>query len=187
MLIAAYWVFPIPFASFTLSLILFAFFYGYFSRFGGWTSFWEYSFSTGTTAKFFTVQMFMVIIYPSYQVLFEAVNQTNYELPVLLLLPTLKLILKNISTFTILHKEDTIPEQVIFTVDFFDAFLPRDMHEKRVVNYNGNSDYGCRSCADCSGNAGASSANAGSSGTTKQSAWDQKLQPKPTCCSSNIV
>ncbi|KAG2814159.1 hypothetical protein JG687_00008289 [Phytophthora cactorum] len=114
--------------------------------------------------------MFMVIIYPSYQVLFEAVNQTNYELPVLLLLPTLKLILKNISTFTILHKEDTIPEQVIFTVDFFDAFLPRDMHEKRVVNYNGNSDNGCKSCADCSGNAGASSANAGSSGTTKQSA-----------------
>ncbi|KAF1773125.1 hypothetical protein GQ600_2066 [Phytophthora cactorum] len=87
--------------------------------------------------------MFMVIIYPSYQVLFETVNQTNYELPVLLLLPTLKLILKNISTFTILHKEDTIPEQVIFTVDFFDAFLPRDMHEKRVVNYNGNSDNGC--------------------------------------------
>ncbi|GMF13204.1 unnamed protein product [Phytophthora lilii] len=68
------------------------------------------------------LQAFMGTAYPAYQVLFSKANHTRYELPVLLLLPIFKLATKAILARAASHKEEMIPEQVIFTVDFFDAF-----------------------------------------------------------------
>jgi hypothetical protein len=49
------------------------------------------------------------------------VNDTAYELPVMLLLPVIKLVVKNIILRCVTHMEDMMPEAVIFTVDFFNA------------------------------------------------------------------
>ncbi|ETL99943.1 hypothetical protein L917_03291 [Phytophthora nicotianae] len=70
---------------------------------------------------FIAAQQFMAVIYPAYQVLFHAVNSTSYQLPVILLLPVIKLIVKNIALRCVTHMEDMMPEAVIFTVDFFNA------------------------------------------------------------------
>lgn len=125
MVVAAYWVFPIPFASFLLSPVVVAFSVGAFRLFAGGERCRQILSQREHLYRwfsYFSVQMVMVLIYPAYQALFEAVSYTKLEVPVLLLLPVLKLVLKNMLTFTLLHKEDMIPEQVIFTVDFFDAF-----------------------------------------------------------------
>ncbi|KAG3167621.1 hypothetical protein PI126_g3751 [Phytophthora idaei] len=68
-------------------------------------------------------QQFMAVIYPAYQVLFHAANtiNTSYQLPVILLLPVIKLVVKNIALRCVTHMEDMMPEAVIFTVDFFNA------------------------------------------------------------------
>ncbi|KAG2822766.1 hypothetical protein PC112_g10803 [Phytophthora cactorum] len=68
-------------------------------------------------------QQFMAVIYPAYQVLFHAANtiNTSYQLPVILLLPVIKLVVKNIALRCVTHLEDMMPEAVIFTVDFFNA------------------------------------------------------------------
>lgn len=71
--------------------------------------------------SFVAAQQFMALIYPAYQVLFHAVNDTSYQLPVILLLPILKLVVKNIALRCVTHMEDMMPEAVIFTVDFFNA------------------------------------------------------------------
>lgn len=70
-----------------------------------------------------TLQGFLSVAYPAYQVLFKVANHTVYELPVLLLLPAFKVVMKTIFASAAAHKEDMLPEQVVFTaVDFFDAF-----------------------------------------------------------------
>ncbi|EGZ19502.1 hypothetical protein PHYSODRAFT_298037 [Phytophthora sojae] len=58
--------------------------------------------------------------YPVYQVLVTKVNHTLYELPVLLILPMLKFVLKLLFIPATIHKEEMMPEQVVFTVNFFD-------------------------------------------------------------------
>ncbi|KAG2914176.1 hypothetical protein PC116_g3476 [Phytophthora cactorum] len=72
---------------------------------------------------FIAAQQFMAVIYPAYQVLFHAANtiNTSYQLPVILLLPVIKLVVKNIALRCVTHLEDMMPEAVIFTVDFFNA------------------------------------------------------------------
>ncbi|GMF50829.1 unnamed protein product [Phytophthora fragariaefolia] len=59
--------------------------------------------------------------YPLYQVLFEAMQDTSYELPVIFLLPLIKLFMKNLLLLTISHMPDMVPEAVIYTVEFFNA------------------------------------------------------------------
>ncbi|KAF4030339.1 hypothetical protein GN244_ATG17831 [Phytophthora infestans] len=63
----------------------------------------------------------MILGYPAFQILFNKVNHTVYEVPVLLLLPIFKIITKRLFALAALKKWDMVPEQVIFTVDFFDA------------------------------------------------------------------
>ncbi|GMF38394.1 unnamed protein product [Phytophthora fragariaefolia] len=70
---------------------------------------------------FIATQQLMALIYPAYQVLFLTANNTKYQLPVILLLPVIKLIVKNIALRCVTHMEDMMPEAVIFTVDFFNA------------------------------------------------------------------
>ncbi|RLN26426.1 hypothetical protein BBJ28_00021871 [Nothophytophthora sp. Chile5] len=74
-----------------------------------------------TFVSFLCAQELMAVIYPAYQVLFQATINTPYKLPVILLLPLIKLIVKNIVLRCVTHMEDMMPEAVIFTVDFFNA------------------------------------------------------------------
>ncbi|EGZ17458.1 hypothetical protein PHYSODRAFT_300527 [Phytophthora sojae] len=55
-------------------------------------------------------------------ILFKTANHTNYELPVLLLLSVFKVVMKAAFVSAAAHKEDIVPEEVVLTVDFFDAF-----------------------------------------------------------------
>ncbi|ETI32484.1 hypothetical protein F442_20481 [Phytophthora nicotianae P10297] len=64
----------------------------------------------------------MFCVYPAYQMLFTRASRTLYEIPVLMILPIVRLVLKLMFTRAAAHKEDMIPVQVVFTVDFFDAF-----------------------------------------------------------------
>ncbi|KAG6611653.1 uncharacterized protein IUM83_13673 [Phytophthora cinnamomi] len=59
---------------------------------------------------FISVQTLMSIIYPAYQGLFNASAKTQF-------------VTKNIVSLSILHKEDMIPEGVIFTVDHSEYLL----------------------------------------------------------------
>jgi hypothetical protein len=70
---------------------------------------------------FISAQTLMAVIYPAYQVLFNAATNTPYELPVILLLAFIKFITRNMVSVSISHMEDMIPEAFIFTVDFFNA------------------------------------------------------------------
>ncbi|RLN65951.1 hypothetical protein BBJ28_00017497 [Nothophytophthora sp. Chile5] len=72
-------------------------------------------------ASFLCAQELMAFVYPAYQVLFQAMINTPYKLLVILLLPVIKLIVKNIILHCVTHMEDMMPEAVIFTVDFFNA------------------------------------------------------------------
>eukprot|EP00644_Phytophthora_capsici_P000562 jgi/Phyca11/100224/e_gw1.4.271.1 len=63
----------------------------------------------------------MCVGYPAFQVLFNHASQTNYELPVLLLLPVLKILMKRLLAHQASHKWDIAATEIIVTVDFFDA------------------------------------------------------------------
>ncbi|GMF21086.1 unnamed protein product [Phytophthora lilii] len=66
--------------------------------------------------------MTLLLVYPFYQVLFQATSENvEYELAALLLLPLIKSAMKNLVSLTIARMEDLVPEAVIFTVDFFNA------------------------------------------------------------------
>ncbi|EGZ18260.1 hypothetical protein PHYSODRAFT_407061, partial [Phytophthora sojae] len=72
----------------------------------------------------FASQTLLMVIYPAYQyqVLFQAAADNGYELVVAILLPVLKVIMKNIVSLSFFRRQDLMPEGVIFTVDFFNAF-----------------------------------------------------------------
>ncbi|KAG6955033.1 hypothetical protein JG688_00012076 [Phytophthora aleatoria] len=63
----------------------------------------------------------MSLAYPSFQVLFNKANHTVNEVPVLLLLPAFKIATKRLYALLASQKWDMVPEQIVFTVDFFDA------------------------------------------------------------------
>lgn len=65
---------------------------------------------------------FLYGIYPVYEVLFGRAKNTSYELPVILLLPALKLLMKFAFAICAANKEDIVPSQVIFTVEFYNTF-----------------------------------------------------------------
>lgn len=66
-------------------------------------------------------QILMMFVYPAYEVLFRTAEGSHYQLLVILLLPLIKVIIKNIMRRCTMHAEDMVPEAVIFTVDFFNA------------------------------------------------------------------
>ncbi|KAG6968680.1 hypothetical protein JG688_00005678 [Phytophthora aleatoria] len=67
------------------------------------------------------IQVLMAISYPAYQLLFNSVTGSAYELSAFLLLPVLKLVLKNLVALCLADLADLIPENIIFTVHFFNA------------------------------------------------------------------
>ncbi|ETO73698.1 hypothetical protein F444_10373 [Phytophthora nicotianae P1976] len=66
-------------------------------------------------------QILMMFVYPIYEVLFRTAQGSHYQLFVILLLPIIKVVIKNIMRKCTMHAEDMVPEAVIFTVDFFNA------------------------------------------------------------------
>ncbi|EGZ13724.1 hypothetical protein PHYSODRAFT_335464 [Phytophthora sojae] len=71
--------------------------------------------------NFLHAQIMMMFVYPIYEVLFRFVEGSNFQLPVILLLPLMVVVIKNIVLRCTKHVEDMTPELVIFTVDFFNA------------------------------------------------------------------
>lgn len=63
----------------------------------------------------------LLFIYAAYEALFHLAKGSHCQLLVVLLLPALKLGLKNVVIRCTAHKEDITPVVVIFTVDFFSA------------------------------------------------------------------
>ncbi|KAL3667600.1 hypothetical protein V7S43_007154 [Phytophthora oleae] len=71
---------------------------------------------------FVSAQTLMSVIYPAYQVLFLAAAKSGYELYVVALLPIVKMFMKNVIALSFTRMHDMMPESVIFSVDFFNAF-----------------------------------------------------------------
>ncbi|OWZ19038.1 Ubiquitin-specific protease [Phytophthora megakarya] len=124
MAVAAYLAFPIPFHSIIMVpplLVIVAVSLRVAFGASGFNSMLEHPAQMFGFVLFIFAQALTLLIYPVYQVLFDAVVNTRYELSVMMLLPLVKLITKNIVASSIDHMEDMIPETVIFTVDFFNT------------------------------------------------------------------
>ncbi|RLN37438.1 hypothetical protein BBJ28_00025981, partial [Nothophytophthora sp. Chile5] len=122
--IAAFVVFPIPFMTITMTPIFFLLLVGSFCAIVGERVFRDILAHRLQLHRFFmgvSVQTLMSLIYPVYQVLFNAAVDTSYELPAILLLPVIKLIMKNLAYLSMTHLEDMVPENIVFTVEFFNA------------------------------------------------------------------
>ncbi|GMF17155.1 unnamed protein product [Phytophthora fragariaefolia] len=120
---SALWVFPVPFCSLTVSMISSLVLClvvravlgpDAWKRIASQTQNWHHS------SKVLAMNGVICVGYPAYQALFTKANHTPYELPVLLLLPVIKITMKFIFRYIAFHKEDMIPETVVFTVNFFD-------------------------------------------------------------------
>ncbi|ETI52282.1 hypothetical protein F443_04538 [Phytophthora nicotianae P1569] len=71
--------------------------------------------------RFVCAQTSTVFIFPVYEMLFNAAEGTQYQLPVILLLPVIKVALKNLVLHFAKALDDMAPVEVIFTADFFNA------------------------------------------------------------------
>ncbi|GMF21076.1 unnamed protein product [Phytophthora lilii] len=124
MIIAAQWTFPIPFMGISCSLALVSLLVGWFRIVAGAEICRRIMAAPSLLIKFtgfVSTQLVMALVYPVYQVLFDYNFESNFVLPILLLLPVIKLAMKNMLTKTIDHLEDLMPESVIYTVDFFNS------------------------------------------------------------------
>ncbi|EGZ18220.1 hypothetical protein PHYSODRAFT_502847 [Phytophthora sojae] len=75
----------------------------------------------GRCVRFVCAQTSTVFIFPVYEMLFSAAEGTKYQLPVILLLPVIKVALKNLVLHFAKALDDMAPVEVIFTADFFNA------------------------------------------------------------------
>jgi len=124
MSVAALWVFPIPFMVLTIISLYVLLFAVLFRMIAGKTIFSRMATHRDELillVSFSGSQAVMAFAYAAYAVLFDHVTNTSLELPVLLLLPVIKTIMKNVVSLTIVHMEDMVPEAIIFTVDFFNS------------------------------------------------------------------
>jgi hypothetical protein len=125
MAVAAVWVFPIPFFLFSMSLVLASTLVGLIRAVAGGPAFRLIVSRREELRQMNNVailQVFMLSVYPGYQLLFTAANGTPYELPVILLLSVIKLVLKRVFRSAVSHQEDLMPKSVILTVNVFDSF-----------------------------------------------------------------
>ncbi|KAL3664706.1 hypothetical protein V7S43_010455 [Phytophthora oleae] len=70
---------------------------------------------------FVNAKCLLIFVYPAYEALFHMAHGTHYQILAILLLPVLKITLKNIMWRRTTHMEDMTPETVIFTVDLFNS------------------------------------------------------------------
>ncbi|KAG3247931.1 hypothetical protein PI124_g7391 [Phytophthora idaei] len=71
--------------------------------------------------RFVCAQTSTVFIFPVYEMLFNAAEGTEYQLPVILLLPVIKVAPKNLVLYFAKALDDMAPVEVIFTADYFNA------------------------------------------------------------------
>ncbi|OWZ21792.1 hypothetical protein PHMEG_0003595 [Phytophthora megakarya] len=124
MFVAALWVFPIPFMVLTvmsLYVLLFAVLFRIIAGKQVITQMATHQHESILLVSFSGSQSIMAITYAAYEVLFDRAIDTQYELPVILLLPLIKYFMKNLVSLPIMHMKDMVPEGVIFTVDFFNS------------------------------------------------------------------
>ncbi|KAG7392358.1 hypothetical protein PHYPSEUDO_000766 [Phytophthora pseudosyringae] len=117
-------VFPIPFIAISGVPLFYALLLLSFRIVAGWRFFQAMMADIGQTTRYINYsasQVLMAATYPCYQMLFTVTMGTRYELPVILLLPLIKLFMKYLLSITTAHMEDLMPEAVIFTADFFNA------------------------------------------------------------------
>ncbi|GMF21079.1 unnamed protein product [Phytophthora lilii] len=124
MLVASLWVFPIPFMVLTiisLYVMLFAVLFRIIAGKEVFSQMGKHQDEIILLVSFSSSQSVMAVSYAAYQILFDHVTSTHFELPIILLLPVIKLIMKNLVSRCIVHMKDMVPEAVIFTVDFFNS------------------------------------------------------------------
>ncbi|GMF21055.1 unnamed protein product [Phytophthora lilii] len=71
--------------------------------------------------SFASAQFMLLFLYPAYEALFRLAEGSRYELPVILVLPILKVLVRNVALRCVARMEDMAPAVVMFTVDFFNA------------------------------------------------------------------
>jgi hypothetical protein len=122
--IAACWTFPIPFFTNSLSMVVVSMMVMVFRAIVGGRAFREMGSHKEQLVEFnnfHIVNLLTMTTYPAFQVLFQATIDTKWERPTILLLPVIKLVLRYIFTRTFTTKEDLMPEEITFSVNFFDA------------------------------------------------------------------
>ncbi|EEY62658.1 uncharacterized protein PITG_14437 [Phytophthora infestans T30-4] len=116
MTFAKFWVFPIPFFMFSLCLVTITVILAYIRLVVGAQGFRQIMArrqQLGRLNRVGTVQAILFIVYPAYQMLFTRATRSWYEIPVLMILPIVRLALKLMLTRAAAHKEDMIPVQVV--------------------------------------------------------------------------
>ncbi|KAG7392339.1 hypothetical protein PHYPSEUDO_000747 [Phytophthora pseudosyringae] len=124
LLVAATTVFPIPFQVLSMSFVYFSLLIvAVVAAVGrnGLNAMLSHTNELARCVCYMSSQLLVAVAYPAYQALFNAAVKTRYELLVFLLLPGIKIVLKNFVALSMTHMEDIIPESVIFTVDFFNS------------------------------------------------------------------
>ncbi|KAE9311422.1 hypothetical protein PF008_g20206 [Phytophthora fragariae] len=138
LLVAALWVFPIPFMILTIISVYVMVFALLFLLVAGKEAFSEMAKHPDElilTVGFSGSQSVMAFVYAGYAVLFAHVAGTHFEVPVILLLSIIKIIMKNLVSRTIVHMKDMVPEAVIFTVDFFNSmYLATSMQNTSSIS-----------------------------------------------------
>ncbi|EGZ13730.1 hypothetical protein PHYSODRAFT_335469 [Phytophthora sojae] len=124
MLISAYLIFPIPFSVLTMTPIYNIIYLISLRIVVGAEAIERTKAQPEQFKRFLNnlhAQVAMMFVYPIYEVLFRTAEGSHYQLLVILLLPVIRVFLKNIVRKSMMHAEDMVPEAVIFTVDFFNA------------------------------------------------------------------
>lgn len=63
-------------------------------------------------------EMIIGAIYPAYNIVFMSLSASN-QVAFLLLLPMVKITFKNVTRQLFLHKEDLVPEVMVFTIEIY--------------------------------------------------------------------
>ncbi|ETM44876.1 hypothetical protein L914_09929 [Phytophthora nicotianae] len=124
MAIAAYVIFPIPFSVLTMTPVYNILYIVAFRLVMGTDVIRRTKAQPEQFKRYMNnlhAQILMMFVYPIYEVLFRTAQGSHYQLFVILLLPIIKVVIKNIMRKCTMHAEDMVPEAVIFTVDFFNA------------------------------------------------------------------
>ncbi|KAG7392779.1 hypothetical protein PHYPSEUDO_014266 [Phytophthora pseudosyringae] len=122
--LAVTWAFPVPFIGLMISSPGAVVFIGLLRVICGrktWTQILRKPDLIIRLILFLSAQAATAIIYQGYSAAFRAASNTLFELPLLLLLPVIKLIMKNVVARFVDHLEDLIPESVMFTVEPFNT------------------------------------------------------------------
>ncbi|GMF30688.1 unnamed protein product [Phytophthora fragariaefolia] len=122
--VASFWIFPIPFMTLVMTPSFLLLLIGSMRVILGRSTFQTMLVKRDQLQRLnnaVSIQVLMAVLYPAYQVLFNSLSGSIYELPAFLLLPVIKVVLKNLVALCLVDTADLIPENIMFTVHFFNA------------------------------------------------------------------